>query len=63
MGWSTLISSPTDDRGKVFPVIYTETPAQLTMDQLRAARAATHEVANRPGIHAFDDFVIDNRTG
>jgi glyoxylase-like metal-dependent hydrolase (beta-lactamase superfamily II) len=40
-----------------------EPPLQLTMDQLRAARAATHEVADQPGLHPFGDFVIDNRTG
>jgi glyoxylase-like metal-dependent hydrolase (beta-lactamase superfamily II) len=53
--------------GHLYPIGTTyqpdEPPLQLTMDQLRAARAATHEVADRPGIHPFYDFVIDNRTG
>lgn len=29
-----LITTPTDDNGKVFPVVYTETPPQLAMDQM-----------------------------
>ncbi|GAB3434066.1 MBL fold metallo-hydrolase [Flindersiella endophytica] len=53
--------------GHLYPIGSTyqpdEPPLQLTVTQLRAARAAAHEVADRPGLHSFDDFVIDNRTG
>jgi hydroxyacylglutathione hydrolase len=35
-----------------------ERPPQLTVDQLTAVRDAAESVADRPGVHAFDDFII-----
>jgi hydroxyacylglutathione hydrolase len=37
-----------------------EAPLPMTVDQLRAVRRAAHDVAGRPGAHAFDDFAIFN---
>jgi glyoxylase-like metal-dependent hydrolase (beta-lactamase superfamily II) len=35
-----------------------EPPLQMSVDQLRAVRDAAALVADRPGVHVFDDFVI-----
>lgn len=40
-----------------------EPPLQMTVDQLRALRDAARSVADRPGIHRFDDFVICHGMG
>ena len=37
-----------------------EPPLQMTIDQLRAVRDAAVSVADSPGVHAFDDFIIYN---
>jgi hypothetical protein len=37
-----------------------EPPLPMTMAQLRAVRDAALLVADRPGVHAFDDFIIFN---
>ena len=33
----------------------------MTTDQLRAVRDAAASVANKPGVHTFDDFIIFNQ--
>lgn len=52
--------------GHLYPIGTTyqpdEPPLQMTMEQLRVARDATHRAATSPGLHVFDDFVIDHRT-
>jgi len=40
-----------------------EPPLQMTPDQLRALRDAAVLIADRPGTHRFDDFVIYHGTG
>jgi hypothetical protein len=35
-----------------------ELPLEMTVDRLRAIRTAIDEVGDRPGRHAFDDFVL-----
>lgn len=40
-----------------------EPPLQMTVDQLRAVRDAAVSVADSPGVHTFDDFVIFNGPG
>lgn len=35
-----------------------EPPLQMTLDQMQAVRDAAVSVADRPGAHAFDDFVV-----
>jgi glyoxylase-like metal-dependent hydrolase (beta-lactamase superfamily II) len=35
-----------------------EPPLQLTTDQLAAIRTASAAVADRPGVHVYDDFII-----
>ena len=40
-----------------------EPPLQMTMDQLRAVRDATHAAASKPGVHVHDDFIVFNGTG
>jgi glyoxylase-like metal-dependent hydrolase (beta-lactamase superfamily II) len=37
-----------------------EPALQMTMDQLRAVRDAARSVADSPGVHRFDDFIIFN---
>ena len=37
-----------------------EPPLQMTVAQLRAVRDAAASVADRPGVHKFDDFIIFN---
>jgi hydroxyacylglutathione hydrolase len=37
-----------------------EPPPQMTVAQLAAVRDAARSVASRPGVHAFDDFIIYN---
>lgn len=37
-----------------------EPPLELTMRQLRAVREATRSAADRPGVHAFNDFILYN---
>lgn len=37
-----------------------EPPLQMTVDQLHHVRHAAHEVAGRPGVHRFSDFIIYN---
>jgi len=37
-----------------------EPPLPMTVAQLRAVRDAAHAVANRPGVHVYDDFAIFN---
>jgi hydroxyacylglutathione hydrolase len=40
-----------------------EPPLQMTVTQLRAVRDAAVSVADRPGAHRFDDFIIYNGMG
>jgi glyoxylase-like metal-dependent hydrolase (beta-lactamase superfamily II) len=40
-----------------------EPPLQMTVAQLRALRDAAASVADRPGAHRFDDFIIYNGMG
>jgi hydroxyacylglutathione hydrolase len=40
-----------------------EPPLQMTPDQLRNLRDAAVSIADRPGVHRFDDFVIYHGTG
>jgi hydroxyacylglutathione hydrolase len=40
-----------------------EPPLQMTVEQLIAIRDAAKQVAERPGIHRFDDFIIVNGVG
>ena len=40
-----------------------EPPLQMTMRQLRAMRDAAVSVAERPGVHRFDDFILYNGMG
>jgi len=40
-----------------------EPPLQMSMQQLRALREAAVSVADRPGAHRFDDFIIYNGMG
>lgn len=40
-----------------------EPPLQMTVGQLRALRDAAASVADRPGVHRFDDFVLYNGMG
>jgi hydroxyacylglutathione hydrolase len=40
-----------------------EPPLQMTVEQLRAVRDAAVGIEGRPGIHAFDGFVIVNGVG
>jgi len=40
-----------------------EPPLQMTPDQLRALRDAAVSIADQPGTHRFDDFVIYHGTG
>lgn len=37
-----------------------EPPIQMTVAQLDAVRDAAHSIANKPGVHRFDDFIIYN---
>jgi hydroxyacylglutathione hydrolase len=37
-----------------------EAPLEMTVDQLTGVRDAAASVADRPGVHAFDDFIIFN---
>lgn len=50
--------------GKDYPVGTTyqpqEPPLQMTVARLRAVREAGVSVANRPGVHTFEDFIIYN---
>jgi hypothetical protein len=50
--------------GRDYPVGCTyqpdEPPLQMTMQQLVALRDAARSVAEKPGSHTFDDFVILN---
>ena len=50
--------------GRDYPIGTTyqpeEPPLQMTVDQLRAVRDAAVSVADSPGTHTFDDFVIFN---
>jgi glyoxylase-like metal-dependent hydrolase (beta-lactamase superfamily II) len=40
-----------------------EPPLQMTVEQLRAMRDAAVSIADRPGPHRFDDFVLFNGMG
>jgi hydroxyacylglutathione hydrolase len=40
-----------------------EPPLEMTPDQLRALRDAAVSIADQPGVHRFDDFVIYHGTG
>jgi hydroxyacylglutathione hydrolase len=40
-----------------------EPPLQMSVDQLRSMRAAAVSVADRPGPHRFDDFILFNGMG
>ncbi|MGC8498454.1 MAG: MBL fold metallo-hydrolase [Acidimicrobiales bacterium] len=50
--------------GRDYPIGATyqpsEPPLQMTVDQLREVRQAAHDVAARPGVHRFPDFIIYN---
>lgn len=37
-----------------------EPPIQMTVAQLDAVRDAAHSIADKPGVHRFDDFIIYN---
>jgi glyoxylase-like metal-dependent hydrolase (beta-lactamase superfamily II) len=55
----------TREPGRDYPIGTTyqpdEPPLPMTVAQLRAVRDAAISVADRPGIHVFNDFVIYNR--
>ncbi|MBO3750715.1 MBL fold metallo-hydrolase [Streptosporangiaceae bacterium NEAU-GS5] len=40
-----------------------EPPLEMTVDHLRAIQAAVEEIGDRPGVHAYSDFVIWNQDG
>jgi hydroxyacylglutathione hydrolase len=40
-----------------------EPPLEMTVGQLRAVREAAISVADRPGVHRFDDFIVYNGMG
>jgi glyoxylase-like metal-dependent hydrolase (beta-lactamase superfamily II) len=48
--------------GRDYPIGTTyqphEPPLQLTVDRLTAVRDAAESVADRPGVHGYDDFII-----
>lgn len=48
--------------GRDYPIGATyqpdEPPLPMTVDQLRAVRDAAASVADKPGVHGFDDFII-----
>jgi glyoxylase-like metal-dependent hydrolase (beta-lactamase superfamily II) len=48
--------------GRDYPIGATyqpdEPPLQMTVAQLTAVRDATRQIAQRPGVHVFDDFII-----
>ncbi|MCP2321872.1 glyoxylase-like metal-dependent hydrolase (beta-lactamase superfamily II) [Hamadaea flava] len=50
--------------GRDFPIGATYHPderrLEMTVEQLRQVQKAAHEVAQRPGVHRYDDFVIYN---
>ncbi len=50
--------------GRDYPIGATyqpsEPPLQMTVDQLHHVRQAAHDVASRPGVHRFSDFIIYN---
>jgi glyoxylase-like metal-dependent hydrolase (beta-lactamase superfamily II) len=54
----------TNHPGRDYPIGTTyqpdEPPLQMTVAQLRAVRDAATAVADRPGIHVFNDFIIYN---
>jgi hydroxyacylglutathione hydrolase len=54
----------TTEPGRDYPIGTTyqpdEPPLQLTVDQLIAVRDAAQSVADDPGAHVFDDFIIYN---
>lgn len=54
----------TTEPGRDYPIGATfqpdEPPLQLTVDQLIAVRDAARSVADQPGVHVFDDFIIYN---
>ncbi|GAA4984565.1 MBL fold metallo-hydrolase [Kitasatospora paranensis] len=54
----------TDRPGKDFPLGARYQPGerepQMTVEQLVAVRDAAHAVADRPGVHVFDDFILFN---
>ncbi|AUG75531.1 MBL fold metallo-hydrolase [Kitasatospora sp. MMS16-BH015] len=53
-----------DRPGKDYPIGASyqprELPLELTVDQLREVRAAARAVADRPGVHRYDFFVLYN---
>ncbi|HUZ24709.1 MAG TPA: MBL fold metallo-hydrolase [Streptosporangiaceae bacterium] len=54
----------TTEPGRDYPLGATfqpdEPPLQLSVDQLIAVRDAARSVADQPGVHVFDDFIIYN---
>jgi hypothetical protein len=40
-----------------------EPPLEMTVEQLLRIRDAAHEVAARPGVHKFGDFIVYNGMG
>ncbi len=54
----------TSQPGRDYPLGATyqpsEPPLQMTVDQLHQVRQAAHDVAARPGVHRFSDFIIYN---
>lgn len=54
----------TSQPGRAYPIGATFQPderaLQMTTDQLRAIRDAAESVANKRGVHRFDDFIIYN---
>jgi hypothetical protein len=40
-----------------------ERPLEMTVAQLKEVRAAARSVAERQGVHCFDDFIIYNQPG
>jgi glyoxylase-like metal-dependent hydrolase (beta-lactamase superfamily II) len=39
-----------------------ERPPQMTVEQLKSLRVAIEQVGGKPGIHAFDDYILYNGT-
>jgi hydroxyacylglutathione hydrolase len=54
----------TTEPGRDYPIGATfqpdEPPLQMGPDRLTAVRDAARSVADEPGVHAFDDFIIYN---
>lgn len=53
-------ASPGGDHPVGFPYHPDEPPIQMTVEQLRAVRDHARAIADRPGVHTFEDVIIWN---